>query len=256
VPQACAVRKPEAFDFLPLVQIRQVAHRLRSLQRPACRRQGADVESRGLTHLELQPTPQPSDQPRRGATNLAQGGSPGVSHAKISISYSDVRPEAAPLRFVDIIEVESMIRLAFVRAFEILEHLHTLPTCLQDFVIYAPVDTVNMRRLRYLPIIFLIMFWFAENCVAQQQCPSAPALAASSGPNIFQPQQETDLGELMAEQMDSRYKVINGPELTAYLEKIAARLAEHLPQTGLRFRLFIIDTPVIDSFSTPGGRIY
>jgi len=106
-----------------------------------------------------------------------------------------------------------------------------------------------------LAFCFMLLF-SADYATAQQACPAAPALATSSGTNIFQPQQETDLGDLMAEQMDSRYQVIDDPDLTQYLQRIAARLADHLPPTGLRFQVFLIDTPVIDAFSIPGGRIY
>jgi hypothetical protein len=73
---------------------------------------------------------------------------------------------------------------------------------------------------------------------------------------MFTPEQETDLGDLMAEQTENRYSVIHDPSLTAYLDRVASRLISQLPPTGLRIQIFLIDTPIVDAFSAPGGRIY
>ena len=105
----------------------------------------------------------------------------------------------------------------------------------------------------FLPLIALYCVGHAQ---AQQKCPAPRALSAPPGANIFQPQQETELGDLMAEQMDSRFLVIEDAELSAYMARIANRLLAQLPPTGLRFQIFLIDAPIADAFSTPGGRIY
>jgi WD40 repeat protein len=73
---------------------------------------------------------------------------------------------------------------------------------------------------------------------------------------MFTPEQETELGDLMAEQTENRYQVIQDPTLTAYMDRIASRLISLLPPTGLRIQIFLIDTPILDAFSAPGGRIY
>lgn len=90
----------------------------------------------------------------------------------------------------------------------------------------------------------------------QQKCPSPPALSAPSALNIFSPERETDLGDLMAEQTEGRYRVIRDRELTAYMERVASRLLDQLPPTGLRIQVILFDAPVLDAFSTAGGRIY
>jgi WD40 repeat protein len=73
---------------------------------------------------------------------------------------------------------------------------------------------------------------------------------------MFSPEQETQLGDLMAEQTEIRYQIIRDPALTAYLDRIASRLLAELPSTGLQIQIFLIDTPVVNAFSAPGGRIY
>jgi predicted Zn-dependent protease len=104
--------------------------------------------------------------------------------------------------------------------------------------------------------LLLLAICCARRVQAQQACPSPPAVSAAPGANIFLPQQETMLGDLMAEQMDHRYQVLDAPELTAYLDRVAGRLLAQLPPTGLQFQIILIDRPVVDAFSTPGGRIY
>jgi hypothetical protein len=113
----------------------------------------------------------------------------------------------------------------------------------------------NQRTFSCLGLLLLAVCC-AGGVQAQQKCPLPPAVSAASGTNIFQPQQETVLGDLMAEQMDQRYQVLDAPDLTAYLDRVASRLLSQLPPTGLRFQIILIDTPMVDAFSTAGGRIY
>jgi Zn-dependent protease with chaperone function/WD40 repeat protein len=91
---------------------------------------------------------------------------------------------------------------------------------------------------------------------AQQNCPVPPSVSAATGENMFLPQQESQLGSLMAEQMDHRYKILEAPELTAHMERVAGRILAQLPPTGLQFQFYLIDTPIVDAFSSAGGRIY
>jgi Zn-dependent protease with chaperone function/WD40 repeat protein len=91
---------------------------------------------------------------------------------------------------------------------------------------------------------------------AQQNCPVPPSVSAASGENMFLPQQESQLGSLMAEQMDHRYRILEAPELTTHLDRVAGRILAQLPPTGLQFQFFLIDTPIADAFSSAGGRIY
>jgi WD40 repeat protein len=76
------------------------------------------------------------------------------------------------------------------------------------------------------------------------------------GNNIFSDQQEVDLGDAAADSFARYYSLIDDPELTQHVEKLGARLAEHLPPNHLRFQFFLIDAPEVNAFSLPGGRIY
>ena len=75
---------------------------------------------------------------------------------------------------------------------------------------------------------------------AQQPCrPPAPQL--SREPNIFTEEQEVDLGDAIAEQIQRKFRVIDDDEVTGHLRRIGERIVKHLPPTKLRFQFFLVD---------------
>lgn len=84
-----------------------------------------------------------------------------------------------------------------------------------------------------------------------------PALAASSKePNIFTAEQESDLGDAIAEHVQRNYTLIEDEQVTGRLRAIGAALVKQIPPTDLRFQFFLIDLPDVNAFAMPGGRIY
>jgi hypothetical protein len=104
--------------------------------------------------------------------------------------------------------------------------------------------------------LWLGLLYLASPAGAQQKCPLPPALTASPAPNIFTPQQEVDLGDVEAERIEHTVPVIQDDVLAAYLNKIAKRIVDQLPPTQLKIRVILIDLPIVNAFSLPGGRIY
>jgi beta-barrel assembly-enhancing protease len=90
---------------------------------------------------------------------------------------------------------------------------------------------------------------------AQQPC-RPPTPQVSREPNIFTEEQESDLGDAIAEQVQRNFRVIDDDEVTAYLRRIGERIVKHLPPTKLRFQFFLVDLPEANAFVLPGGRIY
>src|SRR5215813_14537695 len=90
---------------------------------------------------------------------------------------------------------------------------------------------------------------------AQQPCrPPAPQL--SREPNIFTEEQEVELGDAIAEQIQRDFRVIDDDEVAGYLRRIGERIVKHLPPTKLRFQFFLVDLSEANAFVLPGGRIY
>src|SRR5215510_6046851 len=90
---------------------------------------------------------------------------------------------------------------------------------------------------------------------AQQPC-RPPAPQVSREPNIFTEEQEVDLGDAIAEQIQRSFRVIDDDEVTGHLRRIGERVVKHLPPTKLRFQFFLVDLPEANAFVLPGGRIY
>lgn len=91
---------------------------------------------------------------------------------------------------------------------------------------------------------------------AQQKCPNPPALAPTNAKNIFTPQQEIDLGDVEAEQIERNARVIHDNDLSGYANHVASKILAHLPSNDVKIRVVLVDLPIVNAFSISGGRIY
>ena len=112
-----------------------------------------------------------------------------------------------------------------------------------------------MRRLS-LALCGLIAIGAGLPASATQEPCRAPAPPVSVEPNIFSPAQENDLGDAIAERLESSFRVIEDDSLTSHLRTIGHRLVSHLPPTSLRIEFHLIDLPEANAFVLPGGRVY
>ncbi len=78
----------------------------------------------------------------------------------------------------------------------------------------------------------------------------------SGAPNVFTPEQEVELGEIEAEQLERRARVIHDDALAARMNGVVDRILKQLPPTHMQFHATLIDEPVLNAFTLPGGRIY
>ena len=106
------------------------------------------------------------------------------------------------------------------------------------------------------PASLALLLLCAASAGAQQKCPAPPVPADVSTLSIFTPQQEVELGDIEAERVERTARVIHDDQLSAYMNRIVSRILSQLPPTQLQFRVTLIDTPVVNAFSLPGGRIY
>jgi WD40 repeat protein len=106
-----------------------------------------------------------------------------------------------------------------------------------------------------LPFLILILAG-AMPLQAQDACRPPMPVAITHMANIFNEQQEVDLGDAMAEHLQRNYRVSNDEQFVGYLRHVAERLLNHLPVTHLPLRLSLVDLPYANAFDSPGGRIY
>lgn len=111
-------------------------------------------------------------------------------------------------------------------------------------------------KIASIAILLVSAALFASAARAQQKCPAPPALSAGTGANIFSSQQELDLGDVEAEWLEKNYHVIHDDDIAARLNLTTSRILAQLPSTQLKFRIILIDSPVVNAFSVGAGRIY
>ncbi|HEX4998342.1 MAG TPA: M48 family metalloprotease, partial [Terriglobia bacterium] len=113
-----------------------------------------------------------------------------------------------------------------------------------------------MLKRAFLFIMLAPVAMGAREQTSPRACePPIPA-EVSRNVNIFTEAQEVDLGDAIAEQVQSNFRVIDNDTITGYLRGIGDRLVRHLPPNHLQFRFFLVDLPDANAFVLPGGRIY
>ncbi|MEW6324736.1 MAG: M48 family metallopeptidase [Nitrospirota bacterium] len=81
-----------------------------------------------------------------------------------------------------------------------------------------------------------------------------PALAAAMAPRVPVAWEE-QLGRGIIEQLAPEPMRCAGPEGSAAVEEIAARLRSASPESPYRLRVFVVDHPMVNAFALPGGSI-
>lgn len=111
--------------------------------------------------------------------------------------------------------------------------------------------------MRFLPCVAVVVLVLTSSVVsAQTSCPAPQAPQVDPSKLLFSPQQEQELGEIVRQQMENRFRVIEEDQVSGYLKRVGARVSQHLPETGLRYEFLLYDQPEIQAFSMPGGRVY
>lgn len=65
-----------------------------------------------------------------------------------------------------------------------------------------------------------------------------------------------DLGDAFAEQFERDFHVIQDDSLNTYLQNLGEKLVRQMPPTSLHFRFRLVELPIVNAFTLPGGRIY
>jgi hypothetical protein len=113
-----------------------------------------------------------------------------------------------------------------------------------------------MKKILFKSCLLLLTLAQAGVVINAQQPCIPPTPQASREPNIFTEEQEVDLGDAIAEQLQRNFRVFDDDEVTGYLRSIGERVVKHLPPTKLRFQFFLVDLSDANAFVLPGGRIY
>jgi hypothetical protein len=122
---------------------------------------------------------------------------------------------------------------------------HVLTGCRTGLAAYVDLSLCCILLI----VLTTVSFSAAQSC-------SPPVLTPSHALNLFNEQQEYDLGEVFGEHISFSLHVIEDDAVAGYLQQIGNRLVAQMPLTKIRFRFFLIDSPEANAFAIPGGRVY
>ncbi len=111
----------------------------------------------------------------------------------------------------------------------------------------------KLSFILFLPFLFVLLV--SGQTVISQTCDPPVVTISKNSEIIFTPEQEMYLGDIILDKVRNDYGVIDDTSVTGYLQTIANRLAKHLPNNGITFRIFISDQPETNASTLPGGVI-
>ncbi|MBE0478903.1 M48 family metalloprotease, partial [Candidatus Aerophobetes bacterium] len=78
----------------------------------------------------------------------------------------------------------------------------------------------------------------------------------SRGAVLIPTQLEVSIGAEVARQIESKYKLLNNPELTAYVNDVGQKLVKVCGRRDVEYHFKILDEEMVNAFACPGGFIY
>src|SRR5215207_6931194 len=105
--------------------------------------------------------------------------------------------------------------------------------------------------MKYIPLTVVFALLLIASAAAQDCKPPAIVFNAKTE-NIFSPEQEMFLGDAMMERLEKDFRVLPDEQVNAYLQAIGDRITKHLPESGIRFRFVVVDTPYTNAHAMAG----
>src|SRR6185437_7715586 len=110
-----------------------------------------------------------------------------------------------------------------------------------------------MRTRLLLPVLTCLAL--ALPAAAQQQDVNLPNLGSSAA-GLISPQEETAYGESMLRELRSMNKVLDDPQVDAYMHSLGYRLAAASADPKQHYTFTVLRDPEINAFAAPGGYIF
>lgn len=87
----------------------------------------------------------------------------------------------------------------------------------------------------------------------------SPVLAQTElkpGFNLFSPEQDVEIGQKSAEEIERQLPVMNNAEVQRYISRIGDRLVEHTPGPDFPYQFRVVNLAEVNAFALPGGFMY
>ena len=80
--------------------------------------------------------------------------------------------------------------------------------------------------------------------------------AQYSNNGLMSEQDEMRLGEQVHNEILTQYRIVNDPDINAYLQNLGERLVRASRRSDIQYRFFAIDDSSVNAFAIPGGFVY
>jgi len=105
------------------------------------------------------------------------------------------------------------------------------------------------RRYAVVPISLLFIIGFATSCG------HGSSILGASGSSVSL-DDEWQLGNQLAAQVESQVQLNNDPRLNAYVRDVGERIHARTPLANRPFTYKVINDPSVNAFAIPGGHVY
>lgn len=96
----------------------------------------------------------------------------------------------------------------------------------------------------------------AQSAISSPGGPLFKSIAGSIAKWLISDKQEIKLGEMLAQQVESRYPISRDPALNARVNRIGKQIAANSKRPNLPWTFKVIDDDTINAFAGPGGKVY
>ncbi|NDQ55515.1 MAG: M48 family metalloprotease [Acidipila sp.] len=112
-------------------------------------------------------------------------------------------------------------------------------------------EAVNLRQSMRQALALVAAFMLVLAPLA-----SAQRTALSPGWNMFSPQQDVEVGQQAARDVERQVPMLNDARVDNYLNNLGQRLATHAPGYKFPYTYRAVNDKAVNAFALPGGRIY
>ena len=103
--------------------------------------------------------------------------------------------------------------------------------------------------MRHQPVVALL----AASLLA---IPAAAQTKIKRGFNVFSAQQDVEIGQQSAQEVEGQLPLVNDARVQAFVEQIGAKLAAHAPGPDFPYAFKVVNASDLNAFALPGGPVY
>lgn len=87
-------------------------------------------------------------------------------------------------------------------------------------------------------------------------CSTNAATGRSQFAGLMSPQQEVQVGASEHEKIVKQFGLYDNAKITSYVNNIGARIAKDTERPDVKYKFFVLDSPIVNAFALPGGYVY